>query len=134
MGLIFYLSSQSEPYRGTPAQDRAGQDLVSYVGHIAEFGILAFLLRWAFAMLRLGRWSYPVALLFTMLFAVGDEFHQSFTPGRTSSSSDVGLDAIGAFGGLAVSAAMGLIFFIPLLRWRNRRSGKGLPSVREAPL
>ena len=36
------------------------------------------------------------------LFAVSDEIHQSFIPGRSASCMDVGLDGLGIFLGLSV--------------------------------
>jgi VanZ family protein len=50
---------------------------------------------------------FPIAntliLIGLVLFAVSDEFHQSFVPGRTASLMDVGLDLIGIFLGFSVS-------------------------------
>jgi len=37
-----------------------------------------------------------LAIILSALYASSDEFHQSFTPGRTPSVSDVGIDTIGA--------------------------------------
>ena len=43
-----------------------------------------------------------LVLVGLVLFAISDEFHQSFVPGRTASFMDIGLDLIGIFCGLAV--------------------------------
>lgn len=37
-----------------------------------------------------------LAIILSGLYAASDEFHQSFTPGRTPSPADVGIDMIGA--------------------------------------
>ena len=37
-----------------------------------------------------------MAIVLSTLYASSDEFHQSFTPGRTPSVSDVGIDTFGA--------------------------------------
>ena len=37
-----------------------------------------------------------------MLFAISDEFHQSFVPGRSASLMDIGLDLLGIVLGLGV--------------------------------
>ncbi len=37
-----------------------------------------------------------VAIILAGLYALTDEFHQSFTPGRTPSMADVGIDTLGA--------------------------------------
>jgi VanZ family protein len=42
------------------------------------------------------------AIVLAGLYAVTDEFHQSFTPGRTPSAVDVGIDTIGAALGVGI--------------------------------
>jgi len=37
------------------------------------------------------------AIIWTVLYAVSDEFHQYFTPGRTGSCIDVLIDSLGVF-------------------------------------
>ena len=44
---------------------------------------------------HLSRW-WPVMLLLCLLGAIGDEWHQSFVPGRTATIRDVGFDMLGA--------------------------------------
>lgn len=48
------------------------------------------------------RWL--LALLMAVLFALSDEFHQSFVEGRTSTLRDVGIDTAGAAIALTVAA------------------------------
>ena len=48
------------------------------------------------------RWA--LALLMAILFALSDEFHQSFVEGRTSTLRDVGIDTVGAAVALTVAA------------------------------
>jgi VanZ family protein len=48
------------------------------------------------------RWA--LALLMAILFALSDEFHQSFVEGRTSTLRDVGIDTFGAAVALTVAA------------------------------
>ncbi len=68
--------------------------------HVTEYFVLGLLLLRAF---RLGsggtwKWRWPVfALIGVALYALGDEFHQSFVPTRTASMKDVGIDTIGGF-------------------------------------
>jgi hypothetical protein len=66
--------------------------------HAAEFAIL-FLIA-LMARDRLTR-SFPrrnvaISLAFALFFAVLDEYHQTFVPGRGGSWSDVAIDALGA--------------------------------------
>ena len=89
--LIFALSSV--PDLGTGL---GGWDLVlRKIAHAAEFAVLGALL--VRATDRAG-----VALLVGVLYAVGDEVHQSFVPGRLGSPVDVAIDAVGVAVGVAI--------------------------------
>lgn len=57
-------------------------------GHMAVFAIL-----WALARRPMGDRR---GLAFTVLYAMSDEWHQTFTPGRSGLWSDVLIDAAGA--------------------------------------
>ena len=96
MVLIFYLSAQ--PDLPTPAIDWL--DLViSSTAHLFLFGVLALL--WARA-LGQQRFAWPVALAVVLLYALSDEFHQAFVPGRHPDPWDLACDALGAVLGLGV--------------------------------
>ena len=90
--LIFVLSSI--PHLGTGL---GGWDLVlRKLAHAAEFAVLGFLL------LRATGRERP-ALALGIAYAISDELHQHFVPGRFGSPLDVALDAVGvAVGVLAV--------------------------------
>lgn len=96
MGLIFYLSAQSELPQ--PAMGW-GDALISSGAHAAVFGVLAVLLARALA----GR-QHATLLAFGLaaLYALSDEFHQAFVPGRTPDPWDLACDAAGALLGLAL--------------------------------
>jgi VanZ family protein len=72
--------------------------------HVVEFGILSALwyrsLTWGVP----GWQLRPAFLAFglTILFAVADEIHQAFVATRFAKITDVGLDGLGALGGLAL--------------------------------
>jgi VanZ family protein len=90
-GLIFVLSSI--PDLGTGL---GGWDLVlRKIGHAAEFAVLGALLARAFG----ATWR---ALAVGVLYAVSDEVHQLFVPGRSGSALDVALDAVGVAVGVLV--------------------------------
>jgi VanZ family protein len=72
--------------------------LIRKSAHFSAYGLLSTL---AFRAWRGNhqrwRWSWALlALLVALLTASADEFHQSFTPGRTGAVSDVILDMTGA--------------------------------------
>ncbi len=83
---------------------------VRKLGHVIEYAILATLLWRA---LRGGtrltlqvRILFAVAWLVCAIFAMSDEFHQSFVSSRTASGSDVIIDICGALIGLAICVAV----------------------------
>jgi VanZ family protein len=83
------------------------QTIVRKTGHVTEYAILAVLLwrvlRHHWSDVRTGFWrSALVALTLAMIFAVTDEFHQSFVPSRGATAHDVGIDILGAMAGLFI--------------------------------
>jgi VanZ family protein len=81
----------------TAATIASVQLIVRKGAHLTEYAIMASLLFRAFAK----RWAL-VALAISALYAVLDEFHQSFVASRTGSPWDVMVDCIGALAGLAI--------------------------------
>jgi VanZ family protein len=83
-GLIFVLSSI--PDLGTGL---GGWDLVlRKIAHAGEFAVLGFLLVRALG----GEWA---SLALGIAYAISDEVHQHFVPGRLGSPVDVAIDAVG---------------------------------------
>ena len=102
MALIFFAS-------GTPGSDiptfGVWDLLVKKGGHILGYALLAaaYLRGLAFTA-RASRGTVILVIIMATFYAATDEFHQSFTPGRSPSLSDVGIDTIGATVGATVSA------------------------------
>jgi VanZ family protein len=90
--LIFALSSIPDLGTGLGGWDY----VLRKAAHGAEFAVLGFLLVRA-----LGRERWALAL--GIAYAVTDEVHQSFVPGRLGSPFDVLIDAIGVAVGVALS-------------------------------
>ncbi|PEQ95215.1 VanZ family protein [Bacillus sp. AFS006103] len=67
--------------------------IVRKATHVTVFGILALLL---FKSLQTYRYSYIFSVVLTFLYAMTDEYHQSFMHGRVSSFIDVLFDTFGA--------------------------------------
>ena len=79
--------------------------LIRKGGHLTEYAILASLAAHAFrhsfhSLLRRRWFSFSLAL--AMLYALTDEFHQSFVPTRTASIYDSMIDSAGALLALTV--------------------------------
>lgn len=94
--LIFGLSSVPDLGTGLGGWDL----LLRKIAHAAEYAILGALLVRA-----LGRpW---VALALGIAYAVSDEVHQSFVPGRLGSPVDVAIDSVGVAAGVLVWSRLG---------------------------
>ena len=110
MGVIFCLSAQ----RDLPTPPEPVLDLtLKKGGHFAVYAVLAFL--WWRALSRGGmadRAALGLAFAIAVLYAVSDEFHQSFVPGRRPTQLDVLIDVIGAATAIA------------LIGWRNTKDTK----------
>ena len=89
-GIIFAFSSVPDLGTGLGGWDL----LLRKLAHAAEFAVLGALLARA-----VGRpW---IAFVLGLAYAVSDELHQSFVPGRVGSPLDVALDAVGVAAGVA---------------------------------
>ncbi len=98
MALIFYLSADSDP----------GPDLAAFTGviaHFSEYAALAAL--WAWALLPvLGRRALLAAAAISFLYALSDEYHQSFVAGRDSDPLDIVVDSLGIVTALIVARVL----------------------------
>ena len=100
--LLWFFPNLSE------AQLAAAHFLTRKAGHFSEYAMLAFLARRAFISSSrefLQRYWFQVSLALIVIYALLDEFHQSFVPSRTPSIYDSAIDAAG---GLAVLIAFRL--------------------------
>lgn len=106
MAVIFWLSSMSSP----PGPDGWLSDKAQHA--IAYGGLAVVTLRATSG----GRWwaapvgAFALAWLIATAYGASDEFHQSFTPGRTPDLLDLRADAIGAAAGLGLAGACGIIW------------------------
>jgi VanZ family protein len=96
MAMIFALSAT--PSIATPLEP-VYDFTFKKLAHITVYAILTILL---FRALRLhitnkGH-AVVIAVLLAILYALSDEWHQTFVPGREGTLRDVGIDAIGAVG------------------------------------
>lgn len=85
------------PHLG-PEQVTMVHGIIRKAAHVTEYFILGLLL---FRALRVSssevwRWQWSLlAVVGVALWALGDEFHQSFVPIRTASMTDVAIDTAG---------------------------------------
>ena len=99
MVLITLLSHV--PQEDLPKSDLEG---IAYFFHFAEYSILGFLLFRSITSDELLTFHpFYGSLLIGISFAILDEFHQSFVPGRHMSSTDVLFDSLGIVFGMFAS-------------------------------
>ncbi len=82
-------------------------ETIRKAGHVIEYFILGLLLFRAFRGPSDEPWKWrwaSFAVIGVVLWALSDEFHQSFVPTRTGSIVDVGFDAAGGIVAQFVSA------------------------------
>lgn len=93
-GLIFFLSSIPSLSTGLGVYDW----ILRKIAHMVEFGILAIFLLRAFKKTN-EEWSLRRAMIFSaifaLLYAISDEIHQAYVPGRTAAFTDVLIDGCG---------------------------------------
>ena len=106
---LIYLSSSQPALPGPPGTP---QDFViKKSAHLATYAVLAIL---SWRALRTHKQSWFLALLITVIYAVSDEWHQSFVPPREAAVRDVLIDAVGGSLGL-----------LALQIWRGHFSAAG---------
>ena len=74
--------------------------IIRKLAHFTEYLILSVLISRAMRDARGWRLEHAIlAVALATVYAVSDEVHQRFVPGRTAAAGDVGIDALGAFVG-----------------------------------
>lgn len=101
MLLIFSFSSQPSLH----ASNNAVADFtVKKLSHFTEYLILSFLycysLKHTTKLRKINLFAY--AFMFTVFYAISDEFHQGLVPGREPALRDVLIDSVGGLSGLIV--------------------------------
>lgn len=112
-------SAKEEPER------QLDRDLLNAVirkaAHLGEYAVLSVLVAYAIWDLDLpkkAKWILPAAV--SSLYAVTDEVHQYFVPGRSCRLVDIGVDTCGAILGIC---------FVAVLAWVWKKIGKRKTSV-----
>jgi VanZ family protein len=92
--LIFYLSNQSD--LKPPVEFKMSDKLI----HVLEFGMLSFLVMRAIKKTKTGITGirpFVMGMAGTWIYAISDEIHQYFVPGRSCSLGDIIADGAGIF-------------------------------------
>ena len=79
------------------------------LAHMSEYAALGFFSAFAFAYTFKNAKRFYFGIIFTLLYAISDEIHQLFVPGRSGQVRDVLIDMAGALLGVI---CLGLCYFI----------------------
>lgn len=115
------LSLLSIPYWGinVSVEERGYYYFVEFLlRKSAHFLIFALIAAFIYSVLPKKSSRFMIAALITLLIAIGDEYHQSLTGGRTPSFQDILLDMSGAI------TALILIRILSLFKNKKRRRKK----------
>ena len=118
MAVIFYFSAQ--PALPEHPDDQADR-VIKKSCHLAEYAVLAGLWWRALRTTRAEAQAPALAAAFSILYALSDEWHQTFVPGRDGNLFDFAVDSAG------VLIALGALWMAHRLRARWRRVGTRAP-------
>ncbi|RLC91090.1 MAG: hypothetical protein DRI79_03800 [Chloroflexi bacterium] len=98
MALIFMVSARSDlPHIG----ERWLDILLKKIGHAVAYGVLAWLYRRALHRhFSTGSTLRTISIGLSVAYALSDEYHQTFVPGRNGTLVDVAVDGAGACGAM----------------------------------
>lgn len=88
-GLIFTLSSFPLP------PPKVEIPFIDKFIHLVEYGILGFLFYRALKVSKLSSRVFLLTVIFSILYALSDELHQLFVPGRKFDLWDLAADSLG---------------------------------------
>ncbi len=132
-GLIEKIADTFVPsFKEMPAIEKKAivsslQDIVRKAAHFTVFGALGVSVA-CFASTFRGKFWLKLIFcqLFCSLYAVSDEYHQTFSEGRSCQLSDIGVDSFGSF--------CGIIFVLLIVLIFNKIRDKGGEKVRKRDL
>ena len=94
--------------------------IVRKTAHFAEYAALGFLLASVFTSFYLkSKMLIPISFLTGTLYAVSDEIHQYFVPGRSCQISDMLLDSSGVLAGIFL-----LLILVSFYRFIHKRKNR----------
>ncbi len=133
MMLLIYLFSEMPSEESSLQHSRViaffqwlGIDLLQWLGkntvwwvrktaHFVIFGTLSLTFLWGFFKNSINK-PYGLAWLFSFFYAIGDEIHQYFVPGRAAQFTDILIDSLGATVFLFITRILLYLFKILLTK------------------
>lgn len=77
------------------------ESIIRKMAHFSIYTVIGILLMGLLCTYKIkNKWRIVITIVTGMLYAISDEFHQSFSPGRTPKITDVYIDTLGVFLGV----------------------------------
>ena len=123
MSLIFYFSSQTADISGassggialkiiklfvdSPSPELVGifETIIRKIAHFTEYAVLAILLYQTMRSFNISTNKAFLSVIIAIVYAITDEVHQHFVPGRACRVYDMFIDSFGSLSGYYISKA-----------------------------
>ena len=95
--------------------------IIRKIAHFSIYTLVGFLLMALFSTYENIKRKYQIYIsaIIGILYAISDEIHQSFTPGRGPKITDVFIDSLGVFFGMAV-----ILLIVEIINRKNKKCHK----------
>ena len=95
--------------------------IIRKIAHFSIYTLVGFLLMALFSTYEKIKRKYQIYIsaIIGILYAISDEIHQSFTPGRGPKITDVFIDSLGVFFGMVV-----ILLIIEIINMKNTKCHK----------
>lgn len=95
--------------------------IIRKIAHFSIYTLVGFLLMALFSTYESIKRKYQIYIsaIIGILYAISDEIHQSFTPGRGPKITDVFIDSLGVFFGMAV-----ILLIVEIINRKNKKCHK----------
>ena len=87
------------------------ESIIRKVAHFSIYTVVGFLLMGLLSTYKIkDKWRIIITIIIGILYAMSDEFHQSFSPGRTPKITDVYIDTLGIILGALLVVLIRIIY------------------------
>ncbi len=95
--------------------------IIRKIAHFSIYTLVGFLLMALFSTYESIKRKYQIYIsaIIGILYAISDEIHQSFTPGRGPKITDVFIDSLGVFFGMTV-----ILLIVEIINRKNKKCNK----------
>ncbi|MFN8672668.1 MAG: VanZ family protein [Candidatus Sericytochromatia bacterium] len=98
--IIFNLLNSLFSINFKPEDEYTASFIVRKIAHISEYMILTFSYYYGFSKYKQNfKKNYSYAIFLAFLYAISDEYHQTFVAGRVGTYEDVLIDSVGMLTG-----------------------------------